>query len=185
MVSSLWCWYGSSLLPRPAGHYSTTLLEPSVWRFSSVRCRVRLDNERQQSVLYCRLEKLSFSWRSKYFYFLEENIWLVDYENMGIFWSFITAGIISEYFVFIFVIWICLSKSSSSTESWWFPAGIPVRVTASEEMSLFDVASLEQWQRCQPVSVLGLDLADRAVLRVAGRRGGGEDSSALLEQFLL
>ena len=36
-------------------------------------------------------------------------------------------------------------------------------------MSLFDVATLEQWQRYQPVSVLALDIADRAVLRVAGR----------------
>ena len=109
--------------------------------------------------------------------------WRKTYGWLFFFWSFITAGIISEYFVFIFVIWICLSKSSSTTESWWFPAGIPVRVTASEEMSLFDVASLEQWQRCQPVSVLALDLADRAVLRVAGRRAGGQKGRTVL-QFL-
>ena len=79
------------------GLLATTLLEPSVWRFSSVRCRVRLDNERQQSVLYCRLEKLRFSWRSKYFYFLEENIWLIIF-----FWSFIICD-----FNFSCVYWKC------------------------------------------------------------------------------
>ena len=52
---------------------------------------------------------------------------------------------------------------------WWFSDSITVRVSVSQEMSLFDVATLEQWQRFQPVSVLALDLADRAVLRVAGR----------------
>ena len=41
-------------------------------------------------------------------------------------------------------------------------------------MSLFDVAALEQWQSFQPVSVLALDLADRAVLRVAGRTWAGD-----------
>ena len=32
----------------------------------------------------------------------------------------------------------------------------------------WDRESLEEWQRCQPLSVLQLDVADRAVLRVAG-----------------
>ena len=32
----------------------------------------------------------------------------------------------------------------------------------------WDRESLEEWQRYQPLSVLQLDVADRAVLRVAG-----------------
>ena len=32
----------------------------------------------------------------------------------------------------------------------------------------WDLVSLEEWQRCQPLSILQLDVADRAVLRVAG-----------------
>ena len=35
----------------------------------------------------------------------------------------------------------------------------------------WDRLSLEEWQRYQPLSVLQLDQADRAVLRVAGNRG--------------
>ena len=34
----------------------------------------------------------------------------------------------------------------------------------------FDRQALEAWQRDQPLSVLQLDPADRAVLRIAGRR---------------
>ena len=34
----------------------------------------------------------------------------------------------------------------------------------------FDRQSLEAWQRDQPLSVLQLDPADRAVLRIAGRK---------------
>ena len=36
----------------------------------------------------------------------------------------------------------------------------------------FDRLSLEEWQRYQPLSVLRLDIADRAVLRIAGTGGG-------------
>ena len=32
----------------------------------------------------------------------------------------------------------------------------------------WDRVSLEEWQRYQPLSVLQLDVADRAVLRIAG-----------------
>ena len=39
-------------------------------------------------------------------------------------------------------------------------------------MALTDLASLHKWQRCQPISVLTLDRADRAVLRVAGKTLG-------------
>ena len=40
----------------------------------------------------------------------------------------------------------------------------------------YDRPSLEAWQRDQPLSVLQLDPADRAVLRVAGT-GQGQDRS--------
>ena len=35
-------------------------------------------------------------------------------------------------------------------------------------MALCDILALERWQRCQPVSVLSLDIPDRTVLKVAG-----------------
>ena len=48
---------------------------------------------------------------------------------------------------------------------------------------MFDVSSLEQWQRCQPVSVLTLDLADRAVLRVAGMYIRGPTNILIFENI--
>ena len=36
----------------------------------------------------------------------------------------------------------------------------------------FDRLSLEAWQRDQPLSILQLDPADRAVLRIAGKHTG-------------
>ena len=40
----------------------------------------------------------------------------------------------------------------------------------------WDRESLEEWQRYQPLSVLQLDVADRAVLRVAGNLSPPRDS---------
>ena len=42
--------------------------------------------------------------------------------------------------------------------------GVAVRV-----MAVLHSTSLDQWQSCQPISVLTLDRADRAVLKVAGK----------------
>ena len=36
-------------------------------------------------------------------------------------------------------------------------------------MALCDIFALERWQKCQPVSVLSLDIPDRTVLKVAGQ----------------
>ena len=41
----------------------------------------------------------------------------------------------------------------------------------------YDRVSLEEWQRYQPLSVLQLDIADRAVLRIAGTSTDTQDWS--------
>ena len=41
-----------------------------------------------------------------------------------------------------------------------------------EKIMEYDRLSLEAWQKDQPLSILQLDAADRAVLRVAGRDDG-------------